>query len=140
MTDDINKDHLSNVADEDLEALLFGDHEQLAREFVSLIFNRLVNSFAETTQWQIEALSGMKEANVKDSEVAKELSAAQERLKKILSEEVMQKVMDKMVALLKESLSRRELAYAIYQERITIKISGIAAQLDAAFKEAAGED
>ncbi len=69
----------------------------------------------------------------------KELNAAQVKLKKALSEEVMQKVMDTMVDLLKEALTPHELAYAIYQERITIKISGIAARLETAFEEALGE-
>jgi tRNA isopentenyl-2-thiomethyl-A-37 hydroxylase MiaE len=78
-------------------------------------------------------------SGAKDPAFEKELNAAQVRLKKALSEEVMQKVMDKMVALLKEALEPHELAYAIYQERITIKISGIAAQLETAFEEALGE-
>lgn len=118
-------------------------HGQLARTFVSLIFPRLINEFSENTQYQIEALSQMKQANLKkgeEGEVAKELNEAQVRLKKLLSEEVMTKVMDKMVSLLKEALTPEELEYAIFQEQITIKIHGVAAQLDAAFKEAVGED
>lgn len=117
-------------------------HEQLARNFVSLIFPRLTNEFSEGIQYQIAALTQMKAEAKKglEHEVAKELNAAQVRLKKLLSEEVMTKVMDKMVSLLKEALTPEELEYAIFQEQITIKIHGVAAQLDAAFKEAVGED
>ncbi len=117
-------------------------HEQLARNFVSLIFPRLTNKFSEGIQYQIAALTQMKAEAKKglEHEVAKELNAAQVRLKKLLSEEVMTKVMDKMVSLLKEALTPEELEYAIFQEQITIKIHGVAAQLDAAFKEAVGED
>lgn len=118
-------------------------HEQLARNFVSLIFPRLINEFSENTQYHIEALSGMKEANMhkgQATEIAKELEVARQKLKKLLSEEVMTKVMEKMVSLLKEALTPEELEYAIFQEQITIKIHGVAAQLDAAFKEAVGED
>lgn len=117
--------------------------EQLARDFVSLIFPRLINEFTENTQYQIEALYHMKAESLKsgeNSDVAKELNAAQVRLKKALSSEVMSKVMDKMVLLLKDVLTPEELEYAIFQEQITIKIHSVAAQLDAAFKEAIGED
>lgn len=117
--------------------------EQLARDFVSLIFPRLINEFTENTQYQIEALYHMKAESLKsgeNSDVAKELNAAQIRLKKALSSEVMSKVMDKMVLLLKDVLTPEELEYAIFQEQITIKIHSVAAQLDAAFKEAIGED
>ncbi|AFC21318.1 hypothetical protein GAP31_136 [Cronobacter phage vB_CsaM_GAP31] len=140
MTDVINEEGQTFVPmpQSELDTILFGDHEQLARDFVGLVFPRLINQFSEQTQYEIEAMRQMK-SGAKDPAFEKELNAAQVRLKKALSEEVMQKVMDKMVALLKEALEPHELAYAIYQERITIKISGIAAQLETAFVEALGE-
>ncbi|WNT48179.1 hypothetical protein SPLA5a_PHROGS00096 [Salmonella phage SPLA5a] len=140
MTDVINEEQ-TFVPQSQLETLLLGDSEQLAREFVGLVFPRLINQFTEQTQYQIEALKQMKAGARKgqDAAMEKELNAAQVKLKKALSEEVMQKVMDTMVDLLKEALTPHELAYAIYQERITIKISGIAAQLETAFEEALGE-
>lgn len=118
------------------------NHEELARTFVSVIFPRLVNELSEATHYQVNALKEMRAANQKGKqpEVVKELSAAENRLKKLLSEEVMTKVMEKMISLLKEALTPQELEYAIFQEQITIKIHGVAAQLDAAFKEAVGED
>lgn len=118
------------------------NHEQLARTFVSLIFPRLINELSEATHYQVNALKEMRAANQKGKqpEVVKELSDAENRLKKLLSEEVMTKVMEKMISLLKEALTPQELEYAIFQEQITIKIHGVAAQLDAAFKEAVGED
>lgn len=140
MTDVINEEQ-TFVPQSQLETLLLGDSEQLAREFVGLVFPRLINQFTEQTQYQIEALKQMKAGARKgqDAAMEKELNAAQVKLKKALSEEVMQKVMDTMVDLLKEALTPHELAYAIYQERITIKISGIAARLETAFEEALGE-
>lgn len=139
MKDKENKDLF--MPSSELETILLGDHEQLARDFVGLIFPRLINQFSEQAQFQIDAIKQMKAGAKKDKDFAmeKELNAAQIRLNKVLSEEVMQKVMDSMVLLLKENLSPHELAYAIYQERITIKINGIAAQLETAFEEALGE-
>ena len=46
---------------------------------------------------------------------------------------------DKLVGLLAEALTEEELRYAIFQEKITIKIHGVASQLEAAFEEAVGE-
>uniref|UniRef100_A0AAU8GEQ4 Uncharacterized protein n=1 Tax=Salmonella phage vB_SEnST11_KE22 TaxID=3161173 RepID=A0AAU8GEQ4_9CAUD len=141
MTDIINDENLYAPKSE-LETIMLNDHEQLARDFVGLVFPRLINQFTEQAQFQIEAMKQMKAGarKGKDFGMEKELNAAQLKLKKALSEEVMQKVMDSMVQLLKEALTPHELAYAIYQERITIKISGIAAQLETAFEEALGED
>lgn len=129
------------VGEDELPVLLEKGKEQLAREFVGLIFPRLINSFTEQSHLQLQAMRQMKEGARKGKEfgLEKEINEAQDKLKKALSEEVMQKVMDKMSLLLEEELTAEELAYAIYQEKITIKISGIAAQLESAFEEAVGE-
>lgn len=112
--------------------------EDLAKNFVGLIFPRLINQFNENTQYQIEALRQLKEKS-KDPAVNKELNEAQTRLKNAMSESAMSSVMEKTEALLIEALTVEELAYAIFHETTTIKISGIAAQLETAFREAVGE-
>lgn len=110
----------------------------LAKEFVSLVWDRLIGDFATGLQVQVESLQNMVKGE-KDVYFAKEIKEKKERLRKTLSTEVQQKVFDKLVCQLAEALTEEELRYAIFQEKITIKIHGIASQLEAAFEEAVGE-
>lgn len=110
----------------------------LAKEFVSLVWDRLVGDFATGLQVQIESIQNMVKGE-KDVYFAKEIKEKKERLRKTLSTDVQQKVFDKLVGLLAEALTEEELRYAIFQEKITIKIHGVASQLEAAFEEAVGE-
>lgn len=110
----------------------------LAKEFVSLVWDRLIGDFATGLQVQIESLQNMVKEE-KDVYFAKEIKEKKERLRKTLSTEVQQKVFDKLVCQLAEALTEEELRYAIFQEKITIKIHGVASQLEAAFEEAVGE-
>lgn len=110
----------------------------LAKEFVSLVWDRLIGDFATGLQAQVESLQNMVKGE-KDVYFAKEIKEKKERLRKTLSTEVQQKVFDKLVGLLAEALTEEELRYAIFQEKITIKIHGVASQLEAAFEEAVGE-
>lgn len=110
----------------------------LAKEFVSLVWDRLIGDFATGLQVQVESLQNMVKGE-KDVYFAKEIKERKERLRKTLSTEVQQKVFDKLVGLLAEALTEEELRYAIFQEKITIKIHGVASQLEKAFEEAVGE-
>lgn len=110
----------------------------LAKEFVSLVWDRLIGDFATGLQAQVESLQNMVKGE-KDVYFAKEIKEKKERLRKTLSTEVQQRVFDKLVSLLAEALTEEELRYAIFQEKITIKIHGVASQLEAAFEEAVGE-
>ena len=110
----------------------------LAKEFVSLVWDRLIGDFATGLQVQVESLQNMVKGE-KDVYFAKEIKEKKERLRKTLSTEVQQKVFDKLVDLLAEALTEEELRYAIFQEKITIKIHGVASQLETAFEEAVGE-
>lgn len=110
----------------------------LAKEFVSLVWDRLIGDFATGLQVQVESLQDMVKGE-KDVYFAKEIKEKKERLRKTLSTEVQQKVFDKLVGLLAEALTEEELRYAIFQEKITIKIHGVASQLETAFEEAVGE-
>ncbi|WPK37602.1 hypothetical protein [Escherichia phage AV124] len=110
----------------------------LAKEFVSLVWDRLIGDFATGLQIQVESLQNMVKGE-KDVYFAKEIKEKKERLRKTLSTEVQQKVFDKLVCQLAEALTEEELRYAIFQEKITIKIHGVASQLEAAFEEAVGE-
>lgn len=110
----------------------------LAKEFVSLVWDRLIGDFATGLQAQVESLQNMVKGE-KDVYFAKEIKEKKERLRKTLSTEVQQKVFDKLVGLLAEALTEEELRYAIFQEKITIKIHGVASQLETAFEEAVGE-
>ena len=110
----------------------------LAKEFVSLVWDRLIGDFATGLQVQVESLQNMVKGE-KDVYFAKEITEKKERLRKTLSTEVQQKVFDKLVCQLAEALTEEELRYAILQEKITIKIHGVASQLEAAFEEAVGE-
>lgn len=110
----------------------------LAKEFVSLVWDRLIGDFATGLQAQVESLQNMVKGE-KDVYFAKEIKEKKERLRKTLSTEVQQKVFDKLVGQLAEALTEEELRYAIFQEKITIKIHGVASQLEAAFEEAVGE-
>ncbi|AUE23322.1 hypothetical protein Ro1_00096 [Raoultella phage Ro1] len=110
----------------------------LAKEFVSLVWDRLIGDFATGLQAQVESLQNMVKGE-KDVYFAKEIKDKKERLRKTLSTEVQQKVFDKLVGLLAEALTEEELRYAIFQEKITIKIHGVASQLETAFEEAVGE-
>lgn len=110
----------------------------LAKEFVSLVWDRLIGDFATGLQLQVESLQNMRKGE-KDVYFAKEITEKKERLRKTLSTEVQQKVFDKLVGLLAEALTEEELRYAIFQEKITIKIHGVASQLETAFEEAVGE-
>lgn len=110
----------------------------LAKEFVSLVWDRLIGDFATGLQVQVESLQNMVKGE-KDVYFAKEIKEKKERLRKTLSTEVQQEVFDKLVGLLAEALTEEELRYAIFQEKITIKIHGVASQLEAAFEEAVGE-
>lgn len=110
----------------------------LAKEFVSLVWGRLIGDFATGLQVQVESLQNMVKGE-KDVYFAKEIKEKKERLRKTLSTEVQQKVFDKLVCQLAEALTEEELRYAIFQEKITIKIHGVASQLEAAFEEAVGE-
>lgn len=110
----------------------------LAKEFVSLVWDRLIGDFATGLQVQVESLQNMVKGE-KDVYFAKEIKDKKERLRKTLSTEVQQKVFDKLVGLLAEALTEEELRYAIFQEKITIKIHGVASQLETAFEEAVGE-
>lgn len=110
----------------------------LAKEFVSLVWDRLIGDFATGLQVQVESLQNMVKGE-KDVYFAKEIKERKERLRKTLSTEVQQKVFDKLVGLLAEALTEEELRYAIFQEKITIKIHGVASQLETAFEEAVGE-
>ncbi|WJJ58500.1 hypothetical protein NDO71_orf134 [Klebsiella phage vB_KpnM_NDO71] len=110
----------------------------LAKEFVSLVWDRLIGDFATGLQAQVESLQNMVKGE-KDVYFAKEIKEKKERLRKTLSTEVQQKVFDKLVCQLAEALTEEELRYAIFQEKITIKIHGVASQLEAAFEEAVGE-
>ena len=110
----------------------------LAKEFVSLVWDRLIGDFATGLQVQVESLQNMVKGE-KDVYFAKEIKEKKERLRKTLSTEVQQKVFDKLVCQLAEALTEEELRYAIFQEKITIKIHGVASQLEAAFEEALGE-
>lgn len=110
----------------------------LAKEFVSLVWDRLIGDFATGLQVQVESLQNMVKGE-KDVYFAKEIKEKKERLRKTLSTEVQQKVFDKLVGLLAEALTEEELRYAIFQEKITIKIHGVASQLETAFEEAVGE-
>lgn len=110
----------------------------LAKEFVSLVWDRLIGDFATGLQIQVESLQNMVKGE-KDVYFAKEIKEKKERLRKTLSTEVQQKVFDKLVGQLAEALTEEELRYAIFQEKITIKIHGVASQLEAAFEEAVGE-
>lgn len=109
----------------------------LAREFVSLVWDRLIEDFATGLQVQIESLQNMVKGE-KDVYFQKEIKEKKERLRKTLSTEVQEKVFDEMVRLLAEALTEEELRYAIFQEKITIKIHGVASQLETAFEEALG--
>lgn len=110
----------------------------LAKEFVSLVWDRLIGDFATGLQVQVESLQNMVKGE-KDVYFAKEIKEKKERLRKTLSTGVQQKVFDKLVCQLAEALTEEELRYAIFQEKITIKIHGVASQLEAAFEEAVGE-
>lgn len=110
----------------------------LAKEFVSLVWDRLIGDFATGLQVQVESLQNMVKGE-KDVYFAKEIKEKKERLRKTLSTGVQQKVFDKLVYQLAEALTEEELRYAIFQEKITIKIHGVASQLEAAFEEAVGE-
>lgn len=110
----------------------------LAKEFVSLVWDRLIGDFATGLQVQVESLQNMVKGE-KDVYFAKEIKEKKERLRKTFSTEVQQKVFDKLVCQLAEALTEEELRYAIFQEKITIKIHGVASQLEAAFEEAVGE-
>lgn len=110
----------------------------LAKKFVSLVWDRLIGDFATGLQVQVESLQNMVKGE-KDVYFAKEIKEKKERLRKTLSTEVQQKVFDKLVCQLAEALTEEELRYAIFQEKITIKIHGVASQLEAAFEEAVGE-
>ncbi|UYA58076.1 hypothetical protein [Klebsiella phage DP] len=110
----------------------------LAKEFVSLVWDRLIGDFATGLQVQVESLQNMVKGE-KDVYFSKEIKEKKERLRKTLSTEVQQKVFDKLVCQLAEALTEEELRYAIFQEKITIKIHGVASQLEAAFEEAVGE-
>lgn len=110
----------------------------LAKEFVSLVWDRLIGDFATGLQVQVESLQNMRKGE-KDVYFAKEITEKKERLRKTLSTEVQQKVFDKLVGLLAEALTEEELRYAIFQEKITIKIHGVASRLETAFEEAVGE-
>lgn len=110
----------------------------LAKEFVSLVWDRLIGDFATGLQVQVESLQNMVKGE-KDVYFAKEIKEKKERLRKTLSTRVQQKVFDKLVCQLAEALTEEELRYAIFQEKITIKIHGVASQLEAAFEEAVGE-
>lgn len=110
----------------------------LAKEFVSLVWDRLIGDFATGLQVQVESLQNMVKGE-KDVYFAKEIKEKKERLRKTLSTEVQQKVFDKLVCQLADALTEEELRYAIFQEKITIKIHGVASQLEAAFEEAVGE-
>lgn len=111
--------------------------KELATEFVSLVFPRMTAQFAENTQAQIEGIKNLRKG---DTHLKSELSKHQVRLQKMLKAETQQKVFDKMVDLLAENLTEFELSQAIFHEKLTMKIMGIAAQLDTAFEEAVGED
>lgn len=110
----------------------------LAKEFVSLVWDRLIGDFATGLQVQVESLQNMVKGE-KDVYFAKEIKEKKERLRKTLSTGVQQKVFDKLACQLAEALTEEELRYAIFQEKITIKIHGVASQLEAAFEEAVGE-
>lgn len=102
------------------------------------MWDRLIGDFATGLQVQVESLQNMVKGE-KDVYFAKEIKEKKERLRKTLSTEVQQKVFDKLVCQLAEALTEEELRYAIFQEKITIKIHGVASQLEAAFEEAVGE-
>ena len=116
--------------------------KSLAREFVGLVFPRMISDFANQVQANIEAiklLSKNSKGGSLGKDFANELKEHQKKFSKILSAEVQEKVVDKMVGLLAEELTAEELSYAIFQEKITIKITGVAARLETAFQEAIGE-
>lgn len=140
MADIINEENLyaPKLA---IDSLLLKTHEELAYIFAELIFPRLINQVTEDTQLMIDSMKMMKSQAKKDSNptLEKELNTAQKRLKKMLSEDTLEKVMGVMAGHLKEALSPDELAYAIYQERITIKLAGVASSFQTAFSEAIGE-
>ena len=89
----------------------------LAKEFVSLVWDRLIGDFATGLQVQVESLQNMVKGE-KDVYFAKEIKEKKERLRKTLSTEVQQKVFDKLVCQLAEALTEEELRYAIFQEKI----------------------
>lgn len=108
-----------------------------AKEYVGMIFPRMISEVAGNTQAQIENIRLMRNSKKKtDAGLNDELKDFEAKLKKMLSEEVLTEVTEKMVDLLAESLTAQELLQAIYHERITIKISGVAARLDDIFNEA----
>ena len=137
MTDIINEENLyaPKLA---IDSLLLKTHEELAYIFAELIFPRLINQVTEDTQLMIDSMKRMKAQAKKDSNptLEKELDTAQKRLKKMLSEDTLEKVMGVMADHLKEALSPDELAYAIYQERITIKLAGVASSFPTVFNVA----
>lgn len=140
MADIINEENLY-APKLTIDSLLLKTHEELAYIFAELIFPRLINQVTEDTQLMIDSMKRMKAQAKKDSNptLEKELNTAQKRLKKMLSEDTLEKVMGVMAGHLKEALSPDELAYAIYQERITIKLAGVASSFQTAFSEAIGE-
>lgn len=140
MADTINEENLY-APKLTIDSLLLKTHEELAYIFAELIFPRLINQVTEDTQLMIESMRRLKAQAKKDSNpnLEKELNTAQKRLKKMLSEDTLEKVMGVMAGHLKEALSPDELAYAIYQERITIKLAGVASSFQTAFSEAIGE-
>lgn len=109
---------------------------ELSREFVGLVFPRLMSQFAGQVQANIEAIALIKNSAKGKGGFEKELEEHQKKLKRILSAEVQEKVISQMTELLSESLDVEELKSAIFQERITVKIAGVADQLEVAFQEA----
>ncbi len=113
--------------------------KDLAEEFVSLIWPRLMNEYTSACQTNIDSLMTIRKATLtadNKKAIDEEVSKLVSKLQKACSEEVQTKVHNTMVELLAENLTEEELRYAIFHERSTVKIQNIASQLDSAFQKA----
>lgn len=116
--------------------------QELAREFISLILPRMLGQFTETLQFFIESSKQVESSKLNKESQKKafeSLKQKEEELKKVLSQDFYDKLSEKLVPLFCDSLTEDELRSAINHERLTIKISSIAENMEVLFKEVLGE-
>lgn len=116
--------------------------EFLAGEFLSLILPRMLNQFSENMLFFItnEGVEGKSEPTTESQKKgAALLEEKREDLKTILSQDFYDKLTQRLVPYFCDALTEDELRAAIDHEKLTIKISNIASNLDVLFQEVLGE-
>lgn len=115
--------------------------EHKAREFTMLVFPRISSEMATNIEFQVQQMRQLKSASKKgdDWEFNRELSNAENTLHRLISSETQEEVVSVISKRLAEVLTVEELDYAIFQEKVTIKIAGIADTFGAIFEEAVRE-